>query len=77
MFTFLWFQSFITQDSGDRDFLVKNLQPFDVPILNYVREESGRKAPPEISKQVFLTNGPIQFFIQADPSNLTFVYVFL
>lgn len=48
---YIW-KSFITQDSGDRDFLVKNLQPFDVPILNYVREESGRKAPPEISKQM-------------------------
>ncbi|KAH1032868.1 hypothetical protein J1N35_045042 [Gossypium stocksii] len=48
---YIW-KSFITQDSGDRDFLVKNLQPFDVPILNYVREESGRKAPSEISKQM-------------------------
>ncbi|XP_022718609.1 structural maintenance of chromosomes protein 5 isoform X2 [Durio zibethinus] len=45
-------ESFITQDSGDRDFLVKNLQPFDVPILNYVRDESGRKAPFEISNQM-------------------------
>ncbi|KAG8472244.1 hypothetical protein CXB51_034487 [Gossypium anomalum] len=48
---YIW-KSFITQDSGDRDFLVNNLQPFDVPILNYVREESGRKAPSEISKQM-------------------------
>lgn len=48
-------QSFITQDSGDRDFLVKNLQSFDVPILNYVRNESGQKAPFEISKQVYVT----------------------
>ncbi|KAL4341456.1 hypothetical protein GQ457_08G006080 [Hibiscus cannabinus] len=48
---YIW-KSFITQDSSDRDFLVKNLQPFDVPILNYTREESGRKAPFEISKQM-------------------------
>lgn len=48
---YIW-KSFITQDSGDRDFLVKNLQSFDVPILNYVRNESGQKAPFEISKQM-------------------------
>ncbi|KAK6232571.1 hypothetical protein SCA6_002644 [Theobroma cacao] len=48
---YIW-KSFITQDSSDRDFLVKNLQSFDVPILNYVRDESGRKAPFEISKQM-------------------------
>ncbi|XVF06854.1 hypothetical protein REPUB_Repub06bG0087000 [Reevesia pubescens] len=48
---YIW-RSFITQDSGDRDFLVKNLQSFDVPVLNYVREESGQKASFEISEQM-------------------------
>lgn len=70
-------QSFITQDSSDRDFLVKNLQSFDVPILNYVRDESGRKAPFEISKQVPVSYGQIQYFIQADLSKLMFVLCFL
>ncbi|ONI20553.1 hypothetical protein PRUPE_2G022000 [Prunus persica] len=32
---YIW-KSFITQDSHDRDFLVKHLKPFDVPVLNYV-----------------------------------------
>ncbi|XP_048134577.1 structural maintenance of chromosomes protein 5 isoform X3 [Rhodamnia argentea] len=40
---YMW-KSFITQDSGDRDFLVKNLRPFDVPVLNFVGK-SGHKEP--------------------------------
>ncbi|GLJ50077.1 hypothetical protein SUGI_1065100 [Cryptomeria japonica] len=31
---YIW-KSFITQDSNDRDLLVKNLKSFDIPVLNY------------------------------------------
>ncbi|OMO50483.1 RecF/RecN/SMC [Corchorus capsularis] len=48
---YIW-KSFITQDSRDRDFLVKNLESFDVPILNYVGGQSDRKEPFEISNQM-------------------------
>lgn len=45
-------QSFITQDSRDRDFMVKNMNSFGVPILNYVKDESYVRSPFEISKEV-------------------------
>lgn len=48
---YIW-KSFITQDAGDRDFLAKNLKPFDVPILNYVSNESSRKEPFQISEEM-------------------------
>ncbi|XP_060670255.1 structural maintenance of chromosomes protein 5 isoform X2 [Ziziphus jujuba] len=48
---YIW-KSFITQDSGDRDHLVKNLRSFDVPVLNYVDKESSRKKPFEISEEM-------------------------
>lgn len=56
---FLDLQSFITQDAGDRDFLAKNLKPFDVPILNYVSNESSRKEPFQISEEVPITDALI------------------
>lgn len=49
---FLELQSFITQDPDDRDFLVKNLRSFDVPVLNYVRNEDRHKEPFQISEEV-------------------------
>ncbi|XP_020532841.1 structural maintenance of chromosomes protein 5 isoform X2 [Jatropha curcas] len=48
---YIW-KSFITQDPSDRDFLVKNLKSFDVPILNYVRDEHRPKEPFHISKEM-------------------------
>lgn len=51
MLTFL-LQSFITQDTGDRDYLVRNLRSFDVPILNYVGGNSSDRAPFQISEEV-------------------------
>ncbi|KAL8129198.1 hypothetical protein V2J09_018353 [Rumex salicifolius] len=47
---YIW-KSFITQDSGDRDLLVKNLRQFDVPILNYVPNDHYRP-PPQISEEM-------------------------
>lgn len=47
-------QSFITQDSGDRDLLVKNLQFYDVPVLNYTGGDGHRREPFEVSKDVSL-----------------------
>uniref|UniRef100_A0A1J3CXP7 Structural maintenance of chromosomes protein 5 n=1 Tax=Noccaea caerulescens TaxID=107243 RepID=A0A1J3CXP7_NOCCA len=38
-------KSFVTQDSQDRDLLVRNLKRFDVPILNYVRDGGNQKDP--------------------------------
>ncbi|KAH9710038.1 Structural maintenance of chromosomes protein 5 [Citrus sinensis] len=43
---------YIWKDAGDRDFLAKNLKPFDVPILNYVSNESSRKEPFQISEEM-------------------------
>ncbi|CAK7330929.1 unnamed protein product [Dovyalis caffra] len=48
---YIW-KSFITQDPCDRDFLVKNLKSFDVPILNYVRDECRHKEPCCISDEM-------------------------
>ncbi|KAF9665694.1 hypothetical protein SADUNF_Sadunf16G0150100 [Salix dunnii] len=45
-------QSFITQDPHDRDFLVRNLKSFDVPILNYVRDKYRHKEPFFISNEM-------------------------
>ncbi|KAF8398367.1 hypothetical protein HHK36_017294 [Tetracentron sinense] len=44
--------SFITQDSGDRDFLVKSLRSFDVPVLNYVGDRGCNKVPFEVSEEM-------------------------
>lgn len=41
---YIW-KSFITQDSEDRDLLVKKLKPFDVPVINYVMTENHRSYP--------------------------------
>ncbi|RDX71619.1 Structural maintenance of chromosomes protein 5, partial [Mucuna pruriens] len=43
-------KSFITQDSGDRDLLVKHLQFFDVPVLNYTGDDGHQREPFEISE---------------------------
>ncbi|XP_050212137.1 structural maintenance of chromosomes protein 5 isoform X2 [Mercurialis annua] len=40
---YIW-KSFITQDPSDRDVLVKNLNTFDVPIINYTRENRHKEA---------------------------------
>lgn len=48
---YIW-KSFITQDSGDRDFLVKNMKGFDVPILNYVEDKIHRKDPFQVSEEM-------------------------
>ncbi|KAL2234154.1 UNVERIFIED_CONTAM: Structural maintenance of chromosomes protein 5 [Sesamum indicum] len=41
---YIW-KAFITQDSEDRDLLVKNLRSFDVPVINHVRNEGGCREP--------------------------------
>ncbi|GLT36064.1 hypothetical protein SLA2020_104690 [Shorea laevis] len=48
---YIW-KSFITQDDGDRDFVAKNLKPFEVPVLNYVRDGNGLKSRPEVSEEM-------------------------
>ncbi|KAK9283376.1 hypothetical protein L1049_011618 [Liquidambar formosana] len=48
---YIW-KSFITQDSGDRDFLVKNMRSFDVPVLNYVGNEGRHEGPFEVSEEM-------------------------
>ncbi|XP_031264641.1 structural maintenance of chromosomes protein 5 isoform X1 [Pistacia vera] len=48
---YIW-KSFITQDASDRDFLVKNLRLFDVPVLNYVSNDSHRKEPGQITEEM-------------------------
>ncbi|XP_052193685.1 structural maintenance of chromosomes protein 5 [Diospyros lotus] len=36
---YIW-KSFVTQDSGDRDFLVKNIGSLDIPVINHVGDEN-------------------------------------
>lgn len=45
-------QSFITQDSRDRDLLVKNFKSFDIPVLNYVGNGSDHGEPFQVSDEV-------------------------
>ncbi|XP_027340674.1 structural maintenance of chromosomes protein 5 isoform X2 [Abrus precatorius] len=45
-------KSFITQDSGDRDLLVKQLRFFDVPVLNYTGKDGHQREPFEISEDM-------------------------
>ncbi|GAB4832518.1 Structural maintenance of chromosomes protein 5 [Ancistrocladus abbreviatus] len=47
---YIW-KSFITQDPSDRDFLVKHMKTFDVPIVNYVPDEDHRR-PPHVSDKM-------------------------
>ncbi|KAL5543600.1 hypothetical protein UlMin_007384 [Ulmus minor] len=48
---YIW-KSFITQDSGDRDHLVKNFRSFDIPIINYVAGQGSWIQPCQISEQM-------------------------
>ncbi|KAG8391192.1 hypothetical protein BUALT_Bualt01G0162100 [Buddleja alternifolia] len=41
---YIW-KAFITQDSEDRDLLVRNLRYFDVPVINHVPNEGRRREP--------------------------------
>ncbi|KAL0561835.1 hypothetical protein IC582_002280 [Cucumis melo] len=49
--SYVW-KSFITQDSDDRDIMVKNLGSFGVPILNYVGGERRTNQHFELSEEV-------------------------
>ncbi|CAH9122921.1 unnamed protein product [Cuscuta epithymum] len=42
---FYAWKAFITQDSADRDLLVRNLKLYDVPILNYTGADGRNRAP--------------------------------
>ncbi|XP_065855891.1 structural maintenance of chromosomes protein 5-like [Euphorbia lathyris] len=48
---YIW-KSFITQDPHDRDFLVKCLKNYDVPILNYANDEYRAKEPFQVSEKM-------------------------
>ncbi|XP_019427518.1 PREDICTED: structural maintenance of chromosomes protein 5 isoform X4 [Lupinus angustifolius] len=48
---YIW-KSFITQDSSDRDLLVKHLKPFGVPVLNYTGVDGQQREPFEISEDM-------------------------
>ncbi|EPS70148.1 hypothetical protein M569_04612, partial [Genlisea aurea] len=41
---YIW-KAFITQDPDDRDLLVRNLKPYDVPVINHVGNENHRREP--------------------------------
>ncbi|GLJ07233.1 hypothetical protein SUGI_0062420 [Cryptomeria japonica] len=45
---YIW-KSFITQDPYDRDLLVKNLKPFDIPVLNYTGNRLTQNKPLPVS----------------------------
>lgn len=48
---YIW-KSFITQDPADRDFLVRNLKSFDIPILNYVTCRSTQREPFRLTREM-------------------------
>ncbi|WOK96810.1 structural maintenance of chromosomes protein 5 isoform X2 [Canna indica] len=48
---YIW-KSFITQDSADRDFLVRNLKSYNVPILNYEGSRGSNIAPFHVSHEM-------------------------
>ena len=78
-FFLLDLQSFITQDPRDRDFLVKNLKSFDVPVLNYMGDEGRAPLPFQLTKEV-CDLGP-KYVLQLNGptilSSIFFFYYFL
>lgn len=48
---YIW-KSFITQDSGDRDTLVKNLGSLDVPVVNHVGDGNREEEPFHVSEEM-------------------------
>lgn len=47
-------QAFITQDAADRDFLVKNMRSFNLPVLN-VADERPSRVPFKITEEVCIS----------------------
>ncbi|CAL5049785.1 unnamed protein product [Urochloa decumbens] len=48
---YIW-KAFITQDASDRDYLVKNIGDYGIPILNYVDDKLQRKQPYNITPEM-------------------------
>ncbi|PIA53697.1 hypothetical protein AQUCO_00900346v1 [Aquilegia coerulea] len=48
---YVW-KSFITQDAADRDYLVRSLKSYDVPILNYVGNKVNNRERSQVSQQM-------------------------
>ncbi|CAI9102992.1 OLC1v1001399C1 [Oldenlandia corymbosa var. corymbosa] len=48
---YMW-KAFITQDSGDRDFLVENLRSFEVPVINHIGGERHDKGTFRITDEM-------------------------
>ena len=61
-FVFLNLQSFVTQDPGDRGFLVKNLGSLDVPVINHMGESHDAE-PFHVSEGACFVIAPVMFSI--------------
>ncbi|CAN6215872.1 unnamed protein product [Urochloa humidicola] len=48
---YIW-KAFITQDASDRDYLVKHIGNYGIPILNYIGDERQRKQPYNITPEM-------------------------
>ncbi|CAL5041228.1 unnamed protein product [Urochloa decumbens] len=48
---YIW-KAFITQDASDRDYLVKNIKDYRIPILNYVDDKQQWKQPYNITPEM-------------------------
>ncbi|KAJ3669235.1 hypothetical protein LUZ60_011185 [Juncus effusus] len=48
---YIW-KAFITQDASDRDILVRNLKPFDIPVLNYVPDNRFNRSPFNLTREM-------------------------
>lgn len=48
---YIW-RSFITQDSGDRDFLARNLGSMDVPVINHVGHDGHERERFHVSEEM-------------------------
>ena len=74
-FFLLDLQSFITQDPRDRDFLVKNLKSFDVPVLNYMGDEGHAPLSFKLTKEV-CDLGPKYVLQLKSPTILSSIFFF-
>ncbi|KAL6654075.1 hypothetical protein ACP70R_007540 [Stipagrostis hirtigluma subsp. patula] len=48
---YIW-KSFITQDASDRDYLVKQMKKYDIPVLNYSADRDTRREPFNITPEM-------------------------
>lgn len=96
LFLFLWktiviavnncmYQSFITLDASDRNYIVRETKQYGIPVLNYLAHEGTRRQPlnitPEVNqiraKHLPLFFAPLQLFLWMSIHTNHHPYLFL